>query len=72
MYQNRKTCFHNRCERNDGIRTLKQLLARPNRFKVRALLRPSDKNRVFAKKHMCPALEVVWGDMSDYDTIKNA
>lgn len=55
-----------------GGQTLKQLLARPNRFKVRALLRPSDKNRVFAKKHMCPALEVVWGDMSDYDTIKNA
>lgn len=53
-----------------GGQTLKQLLARPNRFKVRALLRPSDKNRVFAKKHMCPALEVVWGDMSDYDTIK--
>ncbi len=33
-----------------GGQTLKQLLARPNRFKVRALLRPSDKNRVFAKE----------------------
>ena len=53
-----------------GGHTLKQLLARPNRFKVRALLRPSDKNRIFAKKHMCPALEIVWGDMADYDTIK--
>ena len=54
----------------ESIHCMKQLLARPNRFKVRALLRPSDKNRLFAKKHMCPALEVVWGDMADYDTIK--
>ncbi|MCI9443012.1 MAG: FAD-dependent oxidoreductase [Ruminococcus sp.] len=53
-----------------GGQTLKQLLARPNRFKVRILARPSDKNRTFVKKHMCPALEVVWGNMDDYDTIK--
>lgn len=53
-----------------GQETMKQLLARSNRFKVRILARPSEKNRTLLKKYMCPALEVVWGDMADYDTIK--
>ncbi|MDY4195533.1 MAG: FAD-dependent oxidoreductase [Bariatricus sp.] len=53
-----------------GQETMKQLLARSNRFKVRILARPSEKNRIILKKYMCPALEVVWGDMADYDTIK--
>jgi len=53
-----------------GGQTLKQLLARPNRFKVRALVRPSEKNKALMKKYACPTLEVIWGDMADYDTIK--
>ena len=53
-----------------GQETMKQLLARSNRFKVRILARPSDKNKKLLKKYMCPALEIVWGDMADYDTIK--
>lgn len=53
-----------------GGQTLKQLLARNNRFKVRVLARPSEKNRALLKKSMCPALEVVWGDMNDYDIVK--
>ena len=53
-----------------GQETMKQLLARNNRFKVRILARPSEKNRTLLKKYRCPALEIVWGDMADYDTIK--
>lgn len=53
-----------------GQETMKQLLSRSNRFKTRILARPSDKNRELLKKYRCPALEIVWGDMSDYDTIK--
>ena len=52
-----------------GQETLKQLLARSSRFNVRALVRDSKKNRVLMKKYRQPSLEVVWGDMSDYDTI---
>lgn len=53
-----------------GQETLKQLLARNTRFKVRALARPSEKNRVLMKKYACPSLEVIWGDMADYATVK--
>jgi len=52
-----------------GRETLKQLLSRSSRFKVRALVRMSDKNRKIMKKIACPALEVIWGDMTDYETI---
>ena len=53
-----------------GQETMKQLLSRNNRFKIRILARSSEKNRQLLKKYMCPSLEVVWGDMADYDTIK--
>ena len=53
-----------------GQQTMQQLLSRNNRFQVRILARPSEKNKKLLKKYMCPSLEVVWGDMADYDTIK--
>lgn len=53
-----------------GQETMKQLLSRNNRFKVRILARPSEKNKTLLKKYICPSLEIVWGDMADYDTIK--
>ena len=53
-----------------GQETMKQLLARSSRFKVRILARPSEKNKTLLKKYRCPSLEIVWGDMADYDTIK--
>lgn len=65
----KKTVFLTGATGTMGEETLKQLLARSSRFKVRVLARPSDKNRQLLKKYMCPALEIVWGDMSDYDTI---
>lgn len=52
-----------------GIETVKQLLARKPKFIVRMLARPSDKNKELVKKLADPYLEVVWGDMADYDTI---
>lgn len=52
-----------------GQETVKQLLARSSRFKVRALARPSRKNRDLMKKYACPALEVIWGDLTSYEDI---
>ncbi|MDI9490696.1 MAG: FAD-dependent oxidoreductase [Bacillota bacterium] len=52
-----------------GQETLKQLLSRADRFKTRILVRPSEKNKTLLKKYICPALEVVWGDMTDYETV---
>lgn len=53
-----------------GQETMKQLLDRHNRFCVRALVRPSEKNRVLMKKYACPSLEIIWGDMTDFETVK--
>ena len=52
-----------------GIETVKQLLARKPKFRVRMLARPSDKNKALVKKIADPYLDVVWGDMCEYDTI---
>ncbi len=53
-----------------GQETLKQLLSRKNRFKVRALVLPTEKDTAIIQKYACPSLEVIWGNMADYDTIK--
>ena len=53
-----------------GQETMKQLLSRNNRFLVRVLARPSEKNIALMQKYTCPSLEVIWGDMADYDTVK--
>ena len=53
-----------------GQETVKQLLARSPRFKVRVLVRPSEKNRALLKKMAHPMLEVVWGDMADFACVK--
>lgn len=52
-----------------GIETVKQLLARKPGYIVRMLARPSDKNKALVKKMADPYLEVVWGDMADYNVI---
>lgn len=66
----KKTVFVTGATGTMGQETLKQLLARNTRFKVRALARPSEKNQALMKKFACPSLEVIWGDMADYETIK--
>lgn len=65
----KKTVFLTGASGTMGQETLKQLLSRSSRFRVRALIRPSEKNKALMKKYMCPALEIVWGDMSDYETV---
>jgi len=52
-----------------GQETVKQLLSRSSRFNVRVLARPSQKNCDLLKRLAHPALDVVWGDMSNYDDI---
>ena len=66
----RKVVFVTGATGTMGQETMKQLLSRNNRFRTRILARPSAKNRELLKKYRCPDLEVVWGDMADYDTIK--
>ncbi len=53
-----------------GQETMKQLLDRSTRFKVRIIARQSEKNKALLKKYVCPSLEIIWGDMSEYDTVK--
>lgn len=53
-----------------GQETLKQLLGRGNRFKVKAFARPSAVNREKMKKLADPNMEVIWGDMANYEDIK--
>ncbi len=66
----KKTIFLTGATGTMGQETLKQLLSRNNRFQVRALVLPLDKDKEIIKKYACPSLEVIWGDMADYDTIK--
>ena len=67
----KKTVFVTGATGTMGQETMKQLLSRSNRFITRILARPSDKNKELLKKYRCPVLEVVWGDMTDYDTVKS-
>mgnify|MGYP001286530869 CR=1 FL=1 len=53
-----------------GAETVKQLLTRGTRFRVRAFARPSDVNRAKMKKLSSPNLDVIWGDLGNYDDIK--
>lgn len=55
-----------------GQETLKQLLERGSRFKVRAFARPSEVNKIKMKKYAGPNLEIVWGNLSNYEDIKKA
>jgi nucleoside-diphosphate-sugar epimerase len=53
-----------------GSAGLKELMARRDRFDIRILVRPSEKNRKFVKtlEHE-PGIEIVWGDMTDYGDV---
>jgi nucleoside-diphosphate-sugar epimerase len=53
-----------------GGATLRELLARADRFRVKALVLPRDRNNrtiAFYRNH--PALEIVWGDLTNYDDV---
>ncbi|MDO5100911.1 MAG: FAD-dependent oxidoreductase [Eubacteriales bacterium] len=53
-----------------GQETIKQLLSRPNRFKVRAFARFSDINKEKMDRYAGPNFDVIWGDLANYDDIK--
>ncbi len=53
-----------------GQETLKQLISRSDRFRVRAFARPSEVNKAKMKKYAAPNFEVVWGDLGNYDDLK--
>lgn len=54
-----------------GKEGMVRILERTDRFKLRALVRPSQKNKDFMKPYLGnPWLEVVWGDLTDYEDVK--
>jgi nucleoside-diphosphate-sugar epimerase len=53
-----------------GGAAMKELLARPDRFDVVTLARDSEKNRIFMQEFAnTPNLEVVWGDLTNYEDV---
>lgn len=66
----RKTIFLTGASGNMGGATLRELLARSDRFKVKALVLPRDRgNRTIAFYRNHPALEIIWGDLTNYDDV---
>lgn len=65
-----KTVFVTGATGTMGQETVKQLLSRAPRFRVRVLARPSEKNRKLLKEMAHPFLEVVWGDMGDFACLR--
>ncbi len=55
---------------NMGCATLAELLTRSDRFRVRAFVRPEEKNHPVVKRHSGAAgLEWVWGDLTRYEDV---
>lgn len=54
-----------------GLEGMKQILDRNDRFRLRILVRPSAKNKALMKDYNGnPGLEIVWGDLDNYDHLK--
>ena len=66
----KKTIFLTGATGNMGGATLDELMQRSDRFRVRALVRPQDKGHPILKRYAGnPALEVVWGDLTQYEDV---
>jgi nucleoside-diphosphate-sugar epimerase len=66
----RKTIFLTGASGNMGAATLHELMARADRFKVKALVLPRDRgNRTIAFYRNHPALDIIWGDLTNYDDV---
>lgn len=66
----KKIVFLTGASGNMGGATLRKLLARSDRFKVKALVLPRDKDNATIKRYTGhPALEIVWGDLTNYDEV---
>lgn len=67
---NKKLVFLTGATGTMGQETMKQFIDRKDRFDLRILARDSEKNRELLKNYEADNLEVVWGDMVNYDDIK--
>lgn len=66
----KKTIFLTGATGNMGSATLSELLARTDRFCVRALVRPGEKNHPVVKRFSGAAgLEWAWGDLTRYEDV---
>ena len=66
----KRTIFLTGATGNMGGATLHELMQRTDRFRVRALVRPAEKDHPILKRYAGdPAFEVVWGDLTNYDDI---
>ena len=66
----KKTVFLTGATGNMGRAGFRELLKKKDRFNIRILARPSKKNKkalaVYASE---PAVEIIWGDLTDYDDV---
>lgn len=66
-----KTVFFTGVSGTMGQETLKQFISRSDHFNVRVLVRPSEKNKeIMVKYRSEPSVEIIWGDMTDTNLIK--
>lgn len=66
----KKTIFLTGASGGMGQEALKEILTRSDRFHLRILVRPSQKNKDLMKNFEGNhALEIIWGDMRDYGNI---
>ena len=69
----KKTVFLTGATGNMGSATLAELLARSDRFRVRALVRPEERNHAVVKRfERNPAVEWVWGDLTSAQDMRQA
>jgi nucleoside-diphosphate-sugar epimerase len=70
--KDKKTIFLTGASGNMGGATLRELLQRSDRFRVKALVLPNHRNApaMNLKRHADhPDLEIVWGDLTNYDDV---
>ena len=68
---NQQTVFLTGASGGMGKEVMKEILTRSDRFILRILVRPSQKNKDMMKDfENNPALEIVWGDMTNYENVR--
>ena len=68
----KKTVFLTGASGNMGYQSFLEFFKHKDQFNIVVLLRDSEKNRKkFAEYINDPSVRIVWGDLKDYDAIKN-
>ena len=66
----KKTIFLTGASGNMGGATLRELLTRSDRFRVKALVLPRDRtHKAISRYAGHPSLEIVWGDLTQYEDV---